>query len=278
MLQVDLGLLALLNGLRFIVLLLLERLGCRIELDLLVVGFFLILLSLLNLRIYFLKLLHLGVDGLLRRSLPYRQGSPVFHVAFELLALLIFALRQVLPFLVFLPELGLLRQLNSLLTPAFRVRDLSLQYLNLGTFLLFFFLAASFLHLLIVDLFLKVCDFLDLLVGHAQCAAHILCLLPDLVDLGLALGERLLLLVVGALKHMVLGLILLFECAQVLVADDLVKESLEFAFDLLKGIRVETELINSLELFGLVRDSSNIELDIIIVCHFSTTLCSLNSN
>ena len=57
---------------------------------------------------------------------------------------------------------------------------------------------------------------------------------------------------------MVLGLVLLFETAQVLVAHDLVEEGLELPLDVLKGLWVEAKLINLLEFLCFVGDGANV--------------------
>ena len=114
--------------------------------------------------------------------------------------------------------------------------DLLIEILNLGHFLFLLFLHPGSFLLLLVDILLKVTDLVDFLHGHADGTAHILRLLPDLIDLRLALLERLLLLVVGGLEHVILGLVLLFECAVVVVTNDFVEERLELSLDLLKAL------------------------------------------
>lgn len=67
---------------------------------------------------------------------------------------------------------------------------------------------------------------------------------------------------------MVLGLILLLKCAQILISNDLIEESLKLTLDLFKSVRVEAELIDGLHLLGLVGNGAHIKLDIVVVCHF----------
>ena len=67
---------------------------------------------------------------------------------------------------------------------------------------------------------------------------------------------------------MLFGLVLLFESAIVIVSDDLIEERLELPLDLLKGIRVEAELVHLFELFSLVGDGANIELKVVFFGHF----------
>ena len=163
----------------------------------------------------------------------------VVFVGSEFLILLLLALHQIFPFAVLIAKFGLFGQFDSFFVLALGIGDLGFKRLNPGRLILLFFLSALLLSLLIIDLLLKVSDLLDLLHSHSYGASHRLRLFPDLVDLSLALSERLLLLVVGAFKYVVLGLVLLFELTQVLVSDYLVQESLELTFDLLKGIWVE---------------------------------------
>ena len=166
--------------------------------------------------------------------------SLVIFVGSEFLILLLLALHEILPLAVLISKFGLFGQLDSFFVLALGIGDLCFERLDPGRFVLLFFLSALLLSLLIIDLLLKVSDLLDFLHCHTYGTPHGLRLLPDLVDLSLALSERLLLLVVRAFKHVVLGLVLLFELPQVLVSDYLVQESLKLTFDFLKGIWVET--------------------------------------
>ena len=130
--------------------------------------------------------------------------------------------------------------------------------LDPGLFHLLIFFAASGLGLLVIHHFLLFSDLFDLLHGHTHSAADVLSLVADLVDLIPALLQSLGLFVIGALQHMVLGLVLLFETAQVLVAHDLVEEGLELPLDVLKGLWVEAKLVNLLEFLCFVGDGANV--------------------
>ena len=221
-LQVVLGIFVFFYGLHLIVLLLLKLLSRWVELDLLVICFLLVALGLNNLRIILFELIHLGFDGSLSRVLLLSQLCLVGGVACELLVLILFQFHQVLPLLVLVPKLGLLGQFDSFFSLAPSIGNLSLQHFDPGNLFLLFNLATGLLRLLVVDLLLQVPNLFDFLVGHAQRAAYILRLLPDLIDLWLTLRQGLLLLLIRALQDMVLGLILLLKCPQILISNNLI--------------------------------------------------------
>ena len=64
---------------------------------------------------------------------------------------------------------------------------------------------------------------------------------------------------------MVLGLVLFFEGAVVIISHYFVEECLEFALNLIESVRVEAELVDLLEFFSFVGDGANVQLDIIFV-------------
>ena len=232
-----------------------------IKLALLLIRLILILFSLDNLSVKLLDSLNLGMDSALRSKFLFVQLALVGLVGLQLLILLLFALDELFPLLVSLLELSLLLKLLSLIVSAFHIGDLLSECLNFLHLFLFVDLAICRLRLLFIDALLQIRDLVHFLHRHADRASHILRLLPDLTDLGFALLERLLLLVEGALQHVILRLILLLERAQVLVAHNLVEEGLELPLDLVKDIWVEAQLINLLDLLGSVSDGANIELD-----------------
>ena len=193
-----------------------------IKLALLLIRLILILFSLDNLSVKLLDSLILGMDSALRSKLLFDQLALVGLVGLQLLILLLFALDELFPLLVSLLELSLLLKLLSLIVSAFHIGDLLSESLNFLHLFLFVDLAICRLRLLFIDALLQIRDLVHFLHRHADRASHILRLLPDLVDLGLALRQRLLLLVVRAFQHVVLRLVLLFELPQVLVADYLI--------------------------------------------------------
>ena len=117
----------------------------------------------------------------------------------QLFVLLLLPLHEVLPFFIEGTQLGFFLQLVSLVGFALSLGDVFLQGLDLHHFLLLLFLASGGSLLLVVHTFLKIRNLVNFLHGHPDGTADVLGLLPDLVDLLLALLQCLLLLVVGTL-------------------------------------------------------------------------------
>ena len=188
-------------------------------------------------------------------------------MALQLLILLFFALHQLLPLFIALAEQGLLLELVGFVSLAFSICYFFLQHLDLGPLILLVILATGRFGLEFVHFLLEVSNLINLLHSHADSATDVLSLLPDLIDLLLALLERLLLFMKRGLQHVILRLVLLFERAVVIVAHDFVQETLELALDLLEGIRIEAKLVNLLELFGFVGYESNVKIKVVFFCH-----------
>ena len=143
-------------------------------------------------------------------------------VSLKFFVLLFLAFHEVFPLLVLLFEDGFFLKLVSLVIFALHLCNLFFESLNFLHLVLLIDLTTSGLCLFIVDVLLEVSNSVNLLHGHTDSTTNILSLLPDLSDLLFALFERFLLFVVGALQNVVLGLVLLFKRAQVLIANDLV--------------------------------------------------------
>lgn len=143
-------------------------------------------------------------------------------VGLEFFVLLFLAFHEVLPLLVLLFKDGFFLKLVGLVIFTLHLCNLLLESLNFLHLVLLIDLTTSGPRLFIVDTLLAFSNFINLLHSHTDSATNTLSLVPDLGDLRFALFERFLLFVVGALQNVVLGLVLLFERAQVLVAHDLV--------------------------------------------------------
>ena len=174
--------------------------------------------------------------------------------------MLLLFLHKLFPLLVTRAQNGLFLELLSFIGPALSICNLLLKHLYLSHPVLLLFLSARSFLLFLIYVLLQISNLIDLLHGHADGATHALRLLPNLIDLQLALFQGLLLLGVGALQHLILRIILLFKGAQVLVADDFVQELLELSLDLLEGVGVEAELVNLFNFLGFVSNEANVEL------------------
>ena len=179
------------------------------------------------------------------------------------------SLHKLFPLFVTCAQNGLLLELLRLVGPALSFCDLLLKKLYPSHLFLLIFLADRCFLLFFIHLLFQIGDPVNLLHGHTNGTTHALSLLPNLIDLRLALFQGLLLLGVGALQHLILRVILLFKGAQVLVAHDFVQELLELSLDLLEGVGVEAELIDLLNFLGFVGNEANVELEVFLFSHLS---------